>query len=569
MSKNKQGLIEGGLILSLALVIIKILGFVLKYLTNAIIGDMGYGFYTQAFSIYNVVYSISVTGFPVAISRIVSSYASQGRYQDVRRVMKVSTWLFGIIGLAGTCVQVALAFLISNSVLFWSIIASAPAVFFCCIMSGYRGYNQGLNNMKPTAVSQVIEVMAKFAASLIFALLAMLFTGAEFVATDGIFGWALKGGNAIIGAAGAMLGITVSELAAYLYLRFRHWRRGDTLTKAQMNASPAPMPERAISKKILMIAIPITISAVTFSLAGLIDTLTIKYNLSQIVNSSNLSILLNSHQGYLQNIPLESIPATLFGVYGYVGSMSTLISSFTATFGVSALPLISALWVQKNMPELKKNINMALRIVAIIAAPMGFGCVFLAGPISRFISPANSLTGDIGAPILMLLGISGIFVALQTSISAVLQGIGKQWTAVALTAGGLVLKTVSNYILVGIPQYNIKAAPVGNILCFGFIVVAGLIAIMIYTKQKINIWRALIKPLIAGAATGVFALLVYNLLSMVISSQGVRTLGAIGAAVIIYVIMLGVLKILEREDILSLSKGEKLANALEKLHIIR
>lgn len=582
MAKNKQGLIEGGLILTLALAVIKILGFVLKYLTNAIIGDVGYGFYTQAFSIYSVVYAISVTGFPVAISRVVSSYASQGRYNDVRRVIKVSRRLFAIVGIIGTGIQIAGAYWISNyafnppaPLVFWGIVASAPAVFFCCIMSAYRGYNQGLNNMKPTAVSQVVEVIGKFVASLAFALLAMKLTDPGFY-----IGKKVTAEVAAMGAAGAMLGITFSGLAAYLYLHFRYWRKGDGLTKIQINASPAPAPDRAISKTIVMIAIPIAISAVTFALAGLIDAITIKYNLNQIVNSGNLSVLMNSHRGYLDQYlaikdqagnlvyHIKDIPNILFGIYGYEGSMSTLISSITATFGVSALPLISALWVQKNKPELKKNINMAVRIVAIVAAPMGFGCVFLAEPISRFITP-NAISGHIGAPILMMLGISGIFVALQTSINATLQGIGKQWTAVGLTAVGLVLKTVGNYILVGIPQFNIMMAPVGNILCFGFIVAAGLIAIMIYTKEKINIWGALIKPLIAGAATGVFALLAYNLMGKVIASNTVCTLGSIGIAVVIYVIMIGLLKVLERDDVLSLSKGEKIARTLEKLRIIR
>ena len=49
----------------------------------------------------------------------------------------------------------------------FAMIAIAPTLFFICLSSAYRGYFQGLQNMVPSAVSQVIEAVGKIGIGLI------------------------------------------------------------------------------------------------------------------------------------------------------------------------------------------------------------------------------------------------------------------------------------------------------------------------------------------------------------------------------------------------------------------
>ena len=111
------------------------------------------------------IYAISMAGLPVAVASMVSRNVELGRVKDAQRLFLISKKLFLIIGLACTAVLVLIAYPYSSFVgapdNFISIIAIAPCVLFCCLMSAYRGYYEGLNNMTPTGASQVIEAAFK------------------------------------------------------------------------------------------------------------------------------------------------------------------------------------------------------------------------------------------------------------------------------------------------------------------------------------------------------------------------------------------------------------------------
>ncbi len=583
MSKGKQSILEGGLILTLALVIIKLLGWLYRVELASLVGETGFGYYTTAYNLYNIVYSITVMGFPVAVSKIVSEYETQGRYRDIRTVIRVSKVLFAVVGVLGTLLLLALAGPYANSIvkeplLFWSIIAVAPSIFFCCLMSVYRGYNQGLSNMTPTAISQVIEVFVKVAAGLAAAVIVKNALVNEYAAAGTVLGTAaqtIQEANvkiAALAAAGAMIGITLSTAVAYIYLALRHRKRGDRINREQLSASPDRHSGRYTLRRIIWVALPIALSAATASFAGLIDNSTIPNNIAHLLRT-DLDTVLASHGGLLAKA-LESegilgLPMYLYGLYGMELVVCNLVPTITGSFGLSALPLVSSSWTQQNYKETKRNIDASLRICMLIAAPAGCGIVALAQPISSLIY-SNVPTGAlIGAPMLQLLGIATILIALVGIVNSLLQGIGKPWAALWLMIAGLVVKAVTNYFLVAIPQYNIKAAPVGNIFCYFLIAVGGLIFLRSWTKIKINVMSTFVKPLLAGAACGVFALLGYNLIGMVISSNTVRTIGGIGLAALVYIIALGILKGIDREDTLSLPGGEKITRMLEKLRIIR
>lgn len=84
--------------------------------------------------------------------------------------------------------------------------ALAPALFFVALMCAYRGYMQGMQQMVPTAISQVVEQVGKLAVGLTLAFM-LLDAGPEYAAM------------------GALIGVTVSELLALIYVMLSYRRR--------------------------------------------------------------------------------------------------------------------------------------------------------------------------------------------------------------------------------------------------------------------------------------------------------------------------------------------------------
>jgi stage V sporulation protein B len=170
--RKKQSLVNGALILTVAIGLVKITGILFKLYITDKIGFEAKGSFATAYNIYTPIYSIALAGLPVAVSKMVAEKAVQGKYKDVKRLFSVSFWLFTLFGVIGTLIIVLAAYPYSVSTgdinALPAVLTIAPSLLFCCIMSGYRGYYQGLRNMTPTSVSQVIESAGKLIFGYIF-----------------------------------------------------------------------------------------------------------------------------------------------------------------------------------------------------------------------------------------------------------------------------------------------------------------------------------------------------------------------------------------------------------------
>lgn len=579
--QHKQSILEGGLILTVALIVIKLLGWFYQIQLANIFGGEGNGYYTVAYNLYSVVYALAVTGFPVALSKIVSEYATQGRYKDIQRAEKVSGRLFFVVGLLGTAFIVAFAPLyvrmpnIDDEYLIWAIWAFAPAILFCCLMSVQRGYNQGLSNMTPTAVSQVVETICKVAVGLLGAYIARGYFLGEYNAVGTVMGQTLPQDQAAsfvtaLTAAGAMLGVTASAVGSWLFLRVRRWWKGSGLRKAQINDSPEPYESKVILKRILWMAIPISLSAATASLSGIIDNSMVLGILRNLLETARETVFA-SHGGLLEQTgkTLEQLPLFIYGTYSMHNKIITLVPTITGSFGMSALPLVSSNWASRNTLETKKNIDASIRITMLIAAPAGMGIAFLAEPISWVVYGTNPIEAAVGVPMLKVMGIVAIFLALMGIVNAMLQAVGRTDIPLKLLVIGLGIKAAANYLLISVPSINIKGVPYGNLLCYMFISLVGVLVLSRSTGLKLDIKGALFKPLLAGFLTGLVAWGVYELMFMLVRHAPLCTLVAIAVAVIAYLILIGLFRLLEREDVLSLPGGGKLVAILEKLRVLR
>ena len=189
MSEKKaksQSLLNGAFVLVVATVLVKIIGALFKIPLSMLIGEVGRGYFNTAYEIYTPLYSISMAGLPVAVSRMVAKERSLGNFRDVRLVRKVAVRLFLLTGAVGTLIMFAISYPYVKYIAgyvenIWCVLAIAPAIFFCCCMSTYRGYYEGLQNMMPTAISQVIEALGKVVFGLTLSYLSLVVSNAFLV----------------------------------------------------------------------------------------------------------------------------------------------------------------------------------------------------------------------------------------------------------------------------------------------------------------------------------------------------------------------------------------------------
>ena len=585
--RKKQSLLNGALVLSLAIIIVKITGVFFKLYVTQKIGYTARGYFATAYNIYTPIYSIALAGLPTAVSKMVAEKAAQGKYNDVKSLFNISKWLFTIMGLIGTLVIVLVSYPYSLSVgsinALPAVLTVAPSLLFCCIMSGYRGYYQGLRNMNPSAISQVIEAAGKLIFGFVFMNL-VLGAGVEFAEHIPILNNIVTDATSAYAAAAAISGVTIGSVMALAYIVIKLRFDKNTISKELYEASPEAQSKKALRKQLIALALPIALSSLVFNLTTFIDSWTIQNRL-QYVLENNFDIVANMYPGIIDATGYIASQAAefksyLFGAYDTVLEIKNIIPTFTITLGLSAIPVLSEAWIKKNKEAAGRAISSVLRITMLLSLPAGIGLFTLAKEILVLIYGRNANTApaiEYIAPILMAYGISVCFLALAQPVTNMLQAVNRTDIPVKSMAIGAVVKIIANFVLVSIPSINIQGAVVGSFLCNIVMVGYGLIVLKKETGMKFNWSSLLVKPLISSLLSGAAAYAVNGILNRllegysinsVLTAGNISTVIAVFAAVVVYAVSLLLTGSLEKSDITMLPKGEKIAKVLEKYGLL-
>lgn len=574
-----QSFMRGAMILSASIIIVKILGMVFKILFSNLCGAVGNGIFNTAYELYNVLFMVATAGFPIALSRLVSENVAKGRYRDIRQIHKISIPFFAITGIIFCIIMILgsgwYADLVHSPNVKLPIIFLAPIILFGCLMSIYRGYFEGMRNMTPTAISEIIEISGKVIVGLSLAYLVTSIGNNEFQAYGTLFGQAISKENfegvlVSYAVSAAFIGISLGSFAGFLFLSLRYKIKGSNISSTQLASSPKPLPNKTLLKRLALTAIPIGLGSIVMSIASSIDTVFIQTRILDIMHNFP-----NALQYLYPGIPekhfaegADTIQIYLFGCYGYSLTLMMLVTAITQAFGQSAMPSLTAAWTRGNRKQIKSNIETVLKTTLIVTLPSGIGLSVLAKPLLSLIYTVDPVELDIASKVLTVMGISVIFIATSTPICSMLQAVGRVDLPLKLLTVGMIIKILLNYTLVGIPSVNIQGAAVGSLVGYLFIVVVGIYFLCKETKIVPDFMKIFVKPLIASILCGIGAYASYGLISLVFKSR-LTVIISILAAVIIYVIALLLIKGLTKDDILMLPKGNKIAKTLEKYHIIR
>lgn len=542
--KNKNAIeksfLNGALILSVASILIKVIGAIYRIPLVRLIGGDGMGYYNDAYQIYSLLFVISTAGIPVAIAKLVSESNAIGRINEPKKILRLAIITFSIIGFIGMCVMYfgvdMFISLTKTPQSRLSIMAIAPAVFFVSLTSSFKGFFQGYKNMVPTAIYQIIEASAKLLGLVIVVIL--IHNG-------------YKDNYAVL-ASGAVLGVTFGAFCSMLFMLFRFiFGKKEKIVIPQSRIQPNRKTS-TIFKSMLAISIPVTFSSAVMSLTSFIDMVLVKN-----------SLIAAGYTADTANF--------MYGSYtGCTSSLFNLPPTITLTVGVSILPFLSSYFSVNDKKSAFKNMHSSMKVVSLIAMPCTIGMSVMARPILTLLFSSKPEEVNIAAPTLRILALAIVFVSFVSLTNVFLQSAGKAYIPIITMIIGAVIKIIVNYNLVRIPAININGAPIGSLLCYSSIVIINIIFIYKITKFKMPIISVFIKPLICSIVCSAGAYLVYSLLfSQLKISNTISTLCGLFIAVIIYFITIFAIKAIDRDDILLLPKGDKIADFFAKLNLIK
>lgn len=536
MAKNKS-FVKGTAILAATVIIVKLIGAIYKIPLYNILDDEATTYHGIAYMVYSLLLTISTSGVPTAIARMISSASSTGKQKQAQRIFKVALPAFGIIGaVCGILMMVfckQIAEFMETPGAYQSIFILGPAVFFCCMVSVYRGYSQGHEDMVPTSVSQMIEVICKLAIGLPIALM--------------FLNWGMSAGNvaaAAISGSTVGLGITIPILA---YMRRRAIKNN---SYDLVDSDPTMLSKRDTAKELFRISVPMTLSSSLLSLLSLVDTKVIMYHLK---NTLNL---------------VDSAVEMQYSAYTRAGTLYNLPSSILVSIAVAIVPAIAAAIALKKYKESANLMSSALKLMNLFALPAGVGLCVLSTPIYQVLYWDGN---ELGPRVLALMGIASYFVCFQVISTSLVQASGYEKLSMISLPVGSVLKLIANWILVAIPALGILGAPISSIICYAFIALFDMTALLKRVPVKPQLAQAFVKPLICTGIMGVCTWAVYGVMANVAGGyfssgripMAIAMIIAIIVAVIVYAVMIIVTGTLTREDMKLVPKGEKIADILK------
>lgn len=522
--------LKGAAVIGIAGVIVKLLGACFRIPLTNWIGADGMSYYGFAYAIYGALIILATAGVPVAISRMVSENIALKRYKNAHKVFRVSMIIMVALG--------AVLFLISffgagflmkifgNPDAALAVRAISPALFFVPIVSTFRGYFQGRQNMNPTAISEITEQIIRIAVGLALA--------AHFIST-----------GYIEAAAGATFGATCGAMAALCVIFIIYVLNHRVIEYKIEKNDPTIEPFGRIASKMLTIAIPIIIGSMVSPIMNILDTAIIMRRLQ----ATGFSYEQSKH---------------LFGlISSYCSTLIGFPQIFTQAVAISLVPAVSRSMALNNISEVRENTKLGYRLTMLLAFPCAFGLFFLAQPILLLLYGSRPDEVAEAVPTLMIMAVGIIGLALSQTSTGVLQAIGKQNIPLRNLAVAMVVKVALTFVLVGINSLNIKGAALSTLVAYMISFVLNDVSIKRLTGTAVDVLQTYVKPCAASVAMALAALAVYKTMRLA-AGNTVSALVAVIVGVIVYAVLVVAVKIVTPGELEQIPGGGRLNRVISK-----
>jgi stage V sporulation protein B len=220
---------------------------------------------------------------------------------------------------------------------------------------------------------------------------------------------------------------------------------------------------------------------------------------------------------------------------------------------------------KKDFKNVRSAARTGLKLAFIIGTPCAVGMFVLAAPIIRMLYGSSMSESQItlAAELMQTACVGVVFLSLVQTLTGVIQGLGKPNVPVLNLLFGGVLKVVTIFILMRIPEINIQGAAVSTVVCYAAAGVLNMIYLIRKTNMRLSVPDVFLKPILSAVFMGVVVHYLYRLLSVYVSVT-ISTLASVGIGVLLYLAAVLFLRMFSAEDLRFLPGGSKLKRFARK-----
>jgi stage V sporulation protein B len=483
----KKSVWQGAFWLSVGSFISRLVGAVYRIFLPRVLGNYGVGLFQMAYPLYAILLAVSVNGIPTALAKQIAEKLSRGDGVGAERLASWAQCGLGLVGLLSAALMECLApwialRLFREPAALWSIRALAPALAFVALEASFRGYFQGYQDMRPTAISQILEQVSR---------VMVMFPLAYHFLPQGVDK----------AAAGATLGAPVGAMMGMAFLAVARVRRGRCSLGRRV-------PWKDLWR-LMSIALPMSLSGLLFPLMLMADSVFVPSRLE------------------LTGLTLQQATARFGELSGEAMPLINLTMVVGAALAVSLVPAIARAIVEQDRREANRKVDNAIHLVWLLGLPMAGGLIMLARPLTGVLYGESGSSGA-----LQVLAIGSPVLAMQQVMGTSLQASGHGWVPVRNLLFGAIIKFALTWWLTPVAFWGIRGAAVGS-------VGAAVTTAYLNWRDWIRIvgpgtapWRTALWPLV-GTVVMAMGLQLWMMGSLNLQ-QWIRVLAAIPLGVVLY-----------------------------------
>ncbi|WP_088052907.1 putative polysaccharide biosynthesis protein [Virgibacillus dakarensis] len=507
---SRSAFVKSTLLLTIATLVSKILGSIFRIPLQNIAGDHVLGIFSLVYPVYMVALTLSVAGIPIAISKLIAGARAKGELAYVKEIYITASILALLFGISSFLLIFSfsspLASALGGQSTRLALIVVTATLLVAPYMAVYRGYFQGFEDMKPTAISQVIEQFIRVGLILV---IAYYFAQQDF-------------SDATI-AGGIMIGSVVGAFVSLIYLRVKYVRASFKQTLARKYTFKQ---FSSWSKRILKLSIPIAFGTITMALINFIDSFTIPYGLRNIGES-------------------ETSINYLYGIYGRGLSIVQIATVFSTSIVLPLIPLITTKLAEGDVDQVRYITKKTYRITHLLSWPAAMGLLGLTLPINLAL-----FTDLAGSWVLAILGFSSVFTSLTILSTGILQGMNLAKQAAIIIVFGILMKAILNICF--IQFFGLRGAALSTLLVYILLFIINTWYIFKhypFSIKKTRIAKIMAASISMGAIIGIPTLYV-SIIDWARSQALLYLVGAIVIGIAVYVLQLYLFNVVNKTDIL-------------------
>lgn len=500
--------LKGTIILLFAGLVTRVLGFINRIVIARFIGEEGVGLYMMAFPTLILVITITQLGLPVAISKNVAEAEARGDYKKIKKILVISLAVTTSLSIIFTPALFFLAPYLSKTLftdprIHLPLLAIAPIVPIVAISSVIRGYFQGRQNMKPAAISQIIEQIVRIT---LIAVLTKAFLpyGIEYA------------------AAAAMFASVIGELISLIYLltTFKLKKR----FKLRSNFFKFVHSGKETFNELMSIAIPTTGSRMIGSVSWFFEPIVVVHSLA------------------LAGVAAITATKQYGALVGYALPLLLLPSFITFSLSTSLVPAISEAHSRNDKKLIEYRLQQALRFTFLTGGLSVILLFVLADPLMKVMYGSTS-----GAQFIKIMAPFFLFYYYQGPLQAALQALNLARAAMINSLIGAVVKTAVIFLLASQPNFGINGAALGIIT--GFMLVTMLHFATVLKKISFTFYIGdYLKTFLVIGITGWCGMWLFDHFTMT-TILAVKIMAATFEMTLIYIILLFVFRLVNKEDL--------------------